>query len=166
VHLNFPQRKYKADADRNRYRRGVYVHWQRQYLHPMLKAFDAPSREECTASRARSNTPQAALTMLNDPSMVHAAVQFAARILNEAGPTDGEKIDWAWRQATSRPADDEAVQLLQHHREQYLDELDAARELTEAGGLRELNDAASAELAAWSSIARTILNLNEVITRN
>lgn len=169
VHLNFPQREYKADTDRNRYRRGVYVHWQRQYLHPMLKAFDAPSREECTASRAHSNTPQAALTMLNDPSVVHAAVSFAARIIAEGGPTDRERIDWAWRQATSRRADEAMgvlIPLVREHRKQYTREIDSARSLIEIGGQHGLTDSAAAELAAWSSIARTILNLNEVITRN
>ena len=43
--LNFPKRTYQADQDDKQYRRGVYIHWQRQYLHPMLRAFDAPMRE-------------------------------------------------------------------------------------------------------------------------
>ena len=55
-HLNFPIREYQADTDKEQWRRGVYMHWQRQYLHPMLKAFDAPLREECTVQRPRSNT--------------------------------------------------------------------------------------------------------------
>ena len=80
-HLNFPKRVYAPHLDQRQYRRGVYVHWQRQFLHPMLKALDAPSREECTAQRARSNTPLEALVMLNDPAMVDAAVAFAADLL-------------------------------------------------------------------------------------
>ncbi|MEL7266117.1 MAG: PSD1 and planctomycete cytochrome C domain-containing protein, partial [Planctomycetota bacterium] len=75
--LNFPRRVYKADKGADQYRRGVYTHWQRTFLHPMLKAFDAPSREECTARRARSNTPVQALTMLNDPTFVEAAAALA-----------------------------------------------------------------------------------------
>src|SRR5262245_42094523 len=62
-HLNFPKREYVSDTDVRQWRRGVYVHWQRQYLHPMLRAFDAPVREECTAQRPRSNTPLAALVL-------------------------------------------------------------------------------------------------------
>ncbi|MCA9058640.1 MAG: PSD1 domain-containing protein, partial [Planctomycetaceae bacterium] len=58
-HLNFPTRTYVASPDEQQWRRGVYMHWQRQFLHPMLKAFDAPTREECTARRPRSNTPLA-----------------------------------------------------------------------------------------------------------
>ncbi len=72
-HLNFPKRKYVSDKDAKQYRRGVYVHWQRQYLHPMLKAFDAPTREECTAQRPRSNTPLAALVLLNDPTFIECS---------------------------------------------------------------------------------------------
>ena len=85
-HLNFPKREYAADTDAKQWRRGVYVHWQRQYLHPMLKAFDAPTREECTAQRPRSNTPLAALVLLNDPTFVEAARVLApARARPRAG---------------------------------------------------------------------------------
>ncbi|MEK6233941.1 MAG: DUF1549 and DUF1553 domain-containing protein, partial [Planctomycetales bacterium] len=76
-HLNFPTRKYSHHTDQRQWRRGVYMHWQRQFLHPMLRAMDAPSREECTAVRPRSNTPLAALTLLNDPTFVEAARAFA-----------------------------------------------------------------------------------------
>jgi hypothetical protein len=72
-HLNFPKREYATDANSNQWRRGVYVHWQRQYLHPMLRAFDASTREECAAQRARSSTPLAALVLLNDPTFIEAA---------------------------------------------------------------------------------------------
>ena len=57
-HLNFPKRSYSHDTSKAQWRRGVYVHWQRMFLHPMMKAMDAPSREECTAERPRSNTPE------------------------------------------------------------------------------------------------------------
>ena len=56
-HLNFPVRKYKQHTDERIYRRSLYIHWQRQFLHPMLKAFDAPTREECTAERPPLRTP-------------------------------------------------------------------------------------------------------------
>ena len=64
-HLNFPRRSYNEDPVMPR-RRGLYVHWQRQFLHPMMKAFDAPSREECTTQRPQSML--AALVLLNDPT--------------------------------------------------------------------------------------------------
>nr|MCU0753285.1 DUF1553 domain-containing protein [Akkermansiaceae bacterium] len=68
--LNFPERKYLASTGSDQYRRGLYMHWQRTFVHPMLAAFDAPSREECTAQRYQANSPQQALALLNDPSFV------------------------------------------------------------------------------------------------
>ena len=84
-HLNFPTRTYQPDTGSDQYRRGVYTHWQRIFLHPMLKAFDAPSREEGNAERPVSNTPLAALTLLNDPSFIEAARAFGERIQLEGG---------------------------------------------------------------------------------
>ncbi|MCA9082387.1 MAG: DUF1553 domain-containing protein, partial [Planctomycetaceae bacterium] len=84
-HLNFPTRTWEHDKNENQYRRGLYVFWQRTFLHPSLLAFDAPSREECTAERPISNTPKAALTLLNDPSYVEAARYFAIRSLEQDG---------------------------------------------------------------------------------
>src|SRR5437762_6755218 len=68
ANLQFPERDYYPQMDERQYRRGVYAHWQRTFLQPMLANFDAPAREECTASRVVSNTPQQALTLLNDPT--------------------------------------------------------------------------------------------------
>src|SRR5262249_59860784 len=100
-YLNFPRRTYKHDTGPGQYRRGVYTHWQRQYLHPMLKAFDAPSREECTAQRPVSNTPLQALALLNHPSLVEAARALAPRVLREAGPQE-ERIRPPWALVRSR----------------------------------------------------------------
>ena len=91
--LNFPRRTYKADSGADQYRRGIYTHWQRQFLHPALLAFDAPSREECTANRPRSNTPLAALVLLNDPTQIEAARTMAQKtITNPALKDDESKI--------------------------------------------------------------------------
>src|SRR5262249_26520561 len=68
--LNFPPREWQNDTGEKLYRRGLYTHWQRTFLHPSLLAFDASTREECTAARARSNIPQQALVLLNDPTYV------------------------------------------------------------------------------------------------
>jgi len=70
--LNFPVREWENDRGENQYRRGLYTWWQRSFLQPSLLAFDAPSREECTAERTRSNIPQQALVLLNDPTYVEA----------------------------------------------------------------------------------------------
>lgn len=71
--LNFPMRTYVHDEGDSQYRRGLYTWWQRTFLHPSMVAFDAPSREECCAERNRSNIPQQALVLLNDPTYVEAA---------------------------------------------------------------------------------------------
>lgn len=169
-HLNFPQRTYKPDANANQYRRGVYMHWQRMFLHPMLKAFDAPTREECTAERPVSNTPLAALVLLNDPTYVEASRAFAERMLIEGGKSDTDRIVWSWKTVLSRDPNLQECELLaavlQQERESFANNPEQATKFLSVG-LRPLPDELNAsELAAWTSVARVILNLNETITRN
>ncbi|MDH3584245.1 MAG: PSD1 and planctomycete cytochrome C domain-containing protein, partial [Phycisphaerae bacterium] len=136
-HLNFPERRYQHHGDARQWRRGLYVHWQRQFLHPMLKAFDAPSREECAADRPISNTPLGALALLNDPTFVEAARAFAARILSAGGSGDDARIVWAFGEATGRPADrgERAIltRLLVSHRAGFKADPAAARKLAGVG---------------------------------
>jgi hypothetical protein len=169
-HLNFPERTYRADKDQSQYRRGVYVHWQRQFLHPMLLAFDAPTREECTAKRSTSNTPTAALTLLNDPSFVEAARVFAQKIMTQGGDDVSQRIRWAWKQAlTGEPAPRE-VELLtglyDRARAEYSQDVAAAGELIEVGNYPVAEQLDVVELAAWTTVSRAIFNLNQLITRN
>jgi hypothetical protein len=168
-HLNFPTRTYVASADHGQWRRGVYVHWQRQFLHPMLLAFDAPRREECTAQRTRSNTPLAALVWLNDPSFIEAARALAMRTFPQH-QADRERIVWMFHKATSRPPDTHEQQLLlgllEQARAEYAAHPDRPQELLEVGQLRIPSDFPPAELAAWTNVARAVLNLNETYTRN
>src|SRR5262245_53310648 len=101
-HLNFPKREWEKDGGEALYRRGLYTYWCRTFLHPSLAAFDAPSREECTVERPRSNTPQQALVLLNDPTYVEAARVLAERVLQEGGKTDTDRLAWAYRQVLGR----------------------------------------------------------------
>ncbi len=170
-YLNFPKREYVSDTDENQYRRGVYMHWQRQFLHPMLRAFDASTREECTAERPVSNTPLAALVLLNDPTFVEAARGFATRILQEVDSNDDEeRIRWAWQAALARePIDQELAALsehLQESRAHYEADPEAAAQLIGIGLSNAPETIEPTELAAWTSLTRAILNLNETITRN
>ena len=168
--LNFPTRTYEADRGESQYRRGLYTWWQRSFLHPSLLAFDAPSREECTAERNRSNIPQQALALLNDPTYVEAARAFAARILSEGGGDTTARITWGWRQALSRaPRADEMSTvraLLDKHLAEYRQDTQAAESLLKVGLLPAPKDVDPAELAAWTNVARVILNLHETITRS
>jgi hypothetical protein len=167
--LNFPTRTYHADSGPQQYRRGLYTHWQRTFLHPMLRAFDAPSREDCTAMRVRSNTPLQALTLLNDPSLVEAARVLAERIIRAGGATNADRIEWAYRLVLAQhPASDVAAVLAtihQKHLDHYRTERDAAAKLTQVGQWQKATDLDVAELAAWTSTARVLLNLHETITR-
>jgi hypothetical protein len=168
--LNFPTRNYQADKSESQYRRGLYTWWQRSFLHPSMLAFDAPSREECAAERNRSNIPQQALVLLNDPTYVEAARAFASRILKQGGTDTAARIHWAWQQALSRAARAEEITtiqaLLDKHLAEYRQDTKAAEALLNVGLSPAPKEMDSAELAAWTNVARVILNLHETITRS
>jgi hypothetical protein len=170
AYLNFPTREWQNGTGENLYRRGLYTHWQRQYLHPSMLAFDAPSREECTADRPRSNTPLQSLVLLNDPTYVEAARTFAEKVLREGGTDFRQRLDFAFQRALSRPANDEEAEVLQEllatQSAEYESNPAAAQALLSTGEHPVPSEVPPAELAAWTSLTRTILNLHEVITRN
>jgi hypothetical protein len=168
--LNFPKRDYLNDHGEDQYRRGLYTYWCRTFPHPSLTTFDAPSREECTVERPRSNTPLQALVLLNDPSYVEAARALAERILREGGSDVQPRIQFAYRQVLCRQASPEegriVAALLQKHLQQFQADKKAAEELLTVGDRPAAKDLDAAELAAWTSVARVLLNLHETITRN
>ncbi|MDB4474485.1 PSD1 and planctomycete cytochrome C domain-containing protein [Opitutaceae bacterium] len=170
VSLNFPKRRYQAERDERQYRRGVYTHVQRTFVHPMMANFDAPSREECTADRTVSNTPQQALTLLNDPTFVEAARALAERAMTEPARTDFEsRIEHAFRLVLARsPSAEERTGLKEFYFAQhanYSDEPDDAAALA-AVGLHVTDEMLDrVELAAWTQVARVLLNLNETLMR-
>jgi hypothetical protein len=84
---------------REQWRRGLYMHWQRTFLHPMLANFDAPAATNAPRAQVNSNTPQQALTLLNDPAFVEAARLFAARLLGEKDDGRSTKLKSAFRLA-------------------------------------------------------------------
>ena len=168
--LNFPIRTYDADTGSSQYRRGMYTWWQRTFLHPSMLSFDAPSREECTAERNRSNLPQQALILMNDPTYVEAARNFAARILRDLPKADtNERIIWAWGQAVQRkPTLGElstTTKLLEKQLLTYQNDLKSADELLKTGLSPVPAELNKSELAAWTHLARVLLNLHETITR-
>lgn len=167
--LNFPKRKYVHDKGESQYRRGLYTHWQRTFLHPSMMAFDAPSRQECTAERSSSNTPMQALTLLNDPTYVETARVFAGRIIKEGGDTPEDRIKWAYHQALSRQPSDKELEivtvLFEKHKTEFSSNPDSAKTLVAVGEAPETQGIEPTELASWTSIARVILNLHETITR-
>lgn len=170
AYLNFPQREWTNGKNQELYRRGVYTHWQRQYLHPSLLAFDAPSREECTADRPRSNTPLQALVLLNDPSYIEAARVLAERTMSQDLKGDSDRVQWLMQTTLNRLPRAEETELLVHlvesHRVQYRSDLESAKKLLAVGDKAADGRFDPAELAAWTSVTRAILNLHETITRN
>lgn len=167
--LNFPKREYSPDADENQYRRGLYTHWQRTFLHPSMKAFDAPSREECAADRAQSNTPLQSLVLLNDPTYVEAATALAARMMESQGSDDLGRLEFGFRRAFSRPPSrDEGevlIEFLEGQRAHYKDRPHQARDLLATGLYSPPSDLDEAELAAWTSVSRAMLNKHEFVMK-
>ena len=142
-HLNFPRRVYKQNTGDTQWRRGLYVHWQRQFLHPMMKAFDAPSREECTTQRPQSNTPLAALVLLNDPTFLEAAKAFAQKIIVHGGASFQSRVSYAFEEAVTRSPDSFEQETL----------------------AQLLIDTKSNSPDMWTPVARAILNLAETNLR-
>lgn len=167
--LNFPVRDYVADKGENQYRRGLYTWWQRSFLHPSLLAFDAPSREECTADRTRSNIPQQALVLLNDPTYVEAARAFGLHILTGTSGTPQQRLVWAWQQALQRTPTARELSVLQklyaQQKETYRADPASANALLKVGDAPVPEKLDPVELAAWTHVARVLLNLHETITR-
>ncbi|QEL19385.1 PSD1 and planctomycete cytochrome C domain-containing protein [Limnoglobus roseus] len=168
--LNFPPREWQNDQGEGLYRRGLYTHWQRSFPHPSLLAFDAPSREECAIERSRSNLPQQALTLLNDPTYVEAARSFGERIVRHGGKTPTDRVIWLYQQALSRnPTADEAKVLTEYVTKQlkdYTADEAAAKKFLAIGDKPLPKELPLPELAAWTATARVVLNLHEFISRD
>ncbi|MCF6285128.1 MAG: PSD1 and planctomycete cytochrome C domain-containing protein [Candidatus Hydrogenedentes bacterium] len=151
------------------YRRSMYTFWKRTSPPPSMMLFDAPNRETCTVKRSRSNTPLQALALLNDPQFVEAARFLAERMMTEVGDTPAERLNHAFLLAVARPATAGEISVLQ---ELYESELTAfqqeparADELLAVGQAPANADLNKQELAAWSTVASVILNMDETITK-
>lgn len=169
-YLNFPKRDWEKDKGEDLYRRGLYTYWCRTFLHPSLAAFDAPTREECTVERPRSNTPLQALVLLNDPTYVEAARALAEQLLRMGDVDEDVRIGRAYRKVLQRePRTGELEVLLalvfKHHK-QYKADLKSAEALLKVGDRPMPEKLDLAQLAAWTSVCRVLLNLHETITRN
>jgi hypothetical protein len=167
--LNFPKREYEPDRGDATWRRGLYTHWQRTFLHPALLAFDAPTREECTVNRTPSNTPLQALVLLNDAEYTEAARGLAEKIARQPGGF-GAKIEFAYARALGRPPEAREVQILaelfERQRAAFEKDPGAARALLAVGQAPLDGSLPAIELAAWTSVGRALLNVHEAVMRN
>jgi hypothetical protein len=147
----------------------MYTFWKRTSPPPQMQAFDAPDRETCTVNRDRTNTPLQALVLMNDPTYVEASRVLAERILAEARATVSERVALGFRLATARmPSEKEAavlVQLYESQRARYSAQPEEALRLLGAGEFPRNEKLDVVELAAWTNVANTILNMDETITR-
>ena len=159
-------REWKTSAGAERYRRGMYTWFQRSAPHPGLIVFDAPDAGTTCTRRNRSNTPLQALTLLNDQSALEFAQGLASRILKEAPVGDDSRLRFVFRLCLAREPSDRERQtlnrLLLRQRETLARSPQDAKALAPADVPK---GADATEAAAWTMVARALLNLDEFITR-
>lgn len=160
---------YTPSHGQDLYRRSMYTFWKRTSPPPALITFDASDREKCTARRTVTNTPLQALVLLNDPTYIEAARVLAEKMIREGGQDAASRIRYAFRLATARDPDAKELQVLRDLERMeaatYRHDTEAARKLVSAGESKVDGKVDTSELAAWTTVASTILNLDETITR-
>ena len=163
---------WKEEKGENRYRRSLYTFRFRSVPFPMLQAFDAPNGDFSCVRRSRSNTPLQALTTLNEPLFLEAAQALALRTLREGGGSDSDRLTYAFRRCLARFPN-------QAERAELLDLLSGQQARLSEGWINPWDiagfdqklrstlpgEATPVQLAAWTTVARVLLNLDETITK-
>ncbi len=151
----------------DRYRRGLYIWFQRTSPYPMLMTFDSPDANVSCTRRERSNTPLQALTLLNDVVFVECAQALARRVLTNPGLSDeADRLRHAFRLCLGRAPDAEELAVLEHLLQRELELCRTNAEAAAALAGAELPPATdTAHMAAWVAVARALLNLDEFVTR-
>lgn len=166
--LNFPKRKYQQSHGHDLYRRSVYTWVQRTFPHPAMTVFDAPNRESCTSSRSQSNTPLQALTLLNETLNVEASRKLAEQALLSHSHFNA-CVKNMFQRVLLRAAREKELQRLrvlfdvQH--EYFVANPSDAQSFCQIGESPVSDGLKPAEVAAYASVARVILNLHETVTR-
>jgi hypothetical protein len=160
---------YKAGTGEDLYRRSLYTFWKRTCPPPTMAALDAPDRETCVVRRARTNTPLHALILLNDPTYIEASRKLAERLLQEGGDSAEARLRHAFCLAVARPSRPAEEQVLLPIYRKALDRFrgdrTAAEKLLAVGASARDARLDAAELAAWTTIASLVLNLDETMTK-
>jgi len=155
---------WKTDMGEGRYRRGIYTFWKRTAPYATFAIFEAPSRELACTRRARTNTPLQALALLDDPAFVEASVALARRMLREAEASDEARAVRGFRICTAREplkAElDVLLALVRDARREFEAAPERAKERAGGDGLDVV------DVAAWTSVASVLLNLDETLTRH
>ncbi len=157
--------KWDESEGRDRYRRGLYILFQRSVPYPQLMNFDMSERTATECSRERSNTPLQSLNLLNDPVFVEAAQAFAVRLLTQGGAAVDDRLRYAFDLALARPPKPTEIEAInEYYRKQtgiLEDDLESARQMFPL----DLPGVSSLEGAAWVGVSSVLLNLDEFITR-
>jgi hypothetical protein len=160
---------FERSTGEDLWRRSIYSYWKRTVPPPSMTIFDAPTRESCVVQRQMSSTPLQALELLNDEMYIETSRKLAERMVKEGGASPSERLAWALRLATSRPASVQEVKILEQGMNrrltQYRADPASAEKLLAAGESPRDKSIDTAELAAYTTAASVILNLDEVITR-
>ena len=160
---------YPQGSGEDLYRRGLYTFWKRTAPSPMMKLFDAPEREFCTLQRSRTNTPLQALLLLNGPQFVEAARHLGERMIEHGGETVDDRLRYGFRLVTSHQPTADELRILSDTLEAELKRFQhdpvAARRVLEVGESSYSTKDSIHELAAYASIARLLMNMNEAITK-
>lgn len=162
-------RNYQADKGDNRYRRSLYTIYKRTAAPPLMSLFDVPGRDTCRVRRARTDTPLQALALLNDETFVEASRVLAQRMMTDAGPTPSARITYAFRRAVGRRPTPAELHILtggvQKRLARYRAHPDAAAKLVSIGEAPRDMKLNVPELAAYTTAASIILNMDETITK-
>ncbi len=157
--------KWPESTGPDRYRRGLYIHFQRTTPYPMLMNFDEPDSNTTCTRRSRSNTPLQALNLLNDPVFFEAAQALATRVLEEMPANVPQRIDYAFQLCLSRePTARERQRLIEYY-EQQKQLLAKDPKATESMQPFRPEGVEPLDAAAWVGVSRVLLNLDEFITR-
>lgn len=162
------QGKYVPSTGADAYRRSVYTYRKRTVPHPSLTTFDAPGFEQCTARRPRTNTPLQALALLNDPTYIDAAWGLATAMINGA-TADDRRLAFGVRTVLGRRVTEAELVVLRRalarHREDFEADTAAAVRLLDVGESPLPESLRTPEMASWTMIASTLLNLDETVTK-
>ncbi|HVL13774.1 MAG TPA: DUF1553 domain-containing protein, partial [Gemmata sp.] len=156
----------------DRYRRALYTFRRRSTPYPALTVFDAPVGEAACVKRTRSNTPLQALTGLNETIFVECARALGRRAIAEGGATDADRLTHAFRLCVSRKptADEFAVlsALLEKHRKRFASGEASAAEVATGEKEPKAKPPAGVSYSDWAAytlVARVVLNLDETVTK-
>jgi len=163
-------RGYKRATDDGLYRRSFYTIWKRSAAPPTMLLFDAPAREICTIKRSRTNTPLQALALLNEVTFVEASRALAQKMMNEGGSTPEQRLAYGYKRATARTLDDASLKTLikglNERTAYYKAHAEDAQKLITQGESKPDATLDATELAAYTTSAGVLLNLDRVVARD